>query len=170
MSALTWPVRSFRGGDEDVGKEKRDRRLTPLLFRLGAVTACARCIPACRRIYALASGLPLSGGGGRGIDNDRERCYAAFPPRRIPRPSHSLRRGVERASRRHLLELDLPRSFSQSSVLRDAQRYDGIGMPWRGRDDTFRIVRRVAGLLVVGRRRSEPGCCRRRVTEYVRAV
>ena len=63
MSALTWPVRSFRGGDEDVGKEKRDRRLTPLLFRLGAVTACARCIPACRRIYALASGLPLSGGG-----------------------------------------------------------------------------------------------------------
>ena len=59
-AALTRPVLSFRGGGEDVGK-KRDR-LTPFLFRLGAVAACARCIPACRRIHALASGLPLSGG------------------------------------------------------------------------------------------------------------
>ena len=55
-AALTRPVLSFRGGGEDVGK-KRDR-LTPFLFRLGAVAACARCIPACRRIHALASGLP----------------------------------------------------------------------------------------------------------------
>ena len=43
-------------------------------------------------------------------------------------------------------------------------------MPWRGRDNTFRIVRRVAGLLVVGQRRAEPGCRRRRITDDVRAV
>ena len=54
----TLPIRSLRKGDDN---ERNDRRLelTPFVFRLGVMAACVRCIPVCKCICALASGLLL---------------------------------------------------------------------------------------------------------------
>ncbi|KAL3768625.1 hypothetical protein ACHAW5_004320 [Stephanodiscus triporus] len=59
-AAMTTPLRSLPS-EERKDRDRRRLELTPFLFRLGAIVACVRCIPVCKLIFTLASGL-LSGG------------------------------------------------------------------------------------------------------------
>ncbi|KAL9178321.1 hypothetical protein ACHAXT_001749 [Thalassiosira profunda] len=58
MQILTWPIRAFRGGE---GKGRLS--VASFLYRLSMVMACVNCIPVCKNILSLGSGL-LSGAAG----------------------------------------------------------------------------------------------------------